>query len=205
MMLLGTPRLFRRLRQRPLAELAAVAAIAVALGAISILLVPGAAGAFGALLAIFMVLIAAVDARYFIIPDALTVCALTAGLAHAALSTGSGVGTSLFLPAARGAAFALTLLCVRILYRWFRGREGLGLGDVKLAFVAGVWLEVPTMPLALECAALSALAACLGGQFGGNKGQGLTMRLPFGLFLAPSIWLSWLLQETVLRPTVSLF
>lgn len=202
-MMLGTPQLLRRLRRRPLAELVTIAAIAVVLGAASILLVPGAGGAFGALLAICMVLIAAVDARYFIIPDALTLCALVAGLTNAALARDGGV--LLPLAAARGAAFALTLLCVRVLYRRFRGREGLGLGDVKLAFVAGVWLDIPTMPLALELAALSALAAYLGGQFAGNTWQGLTMRLPFGLFFAPSIWLGWLLQETLLKGAVSLY
>ena len=203
--MLGTPRLLRRLRRRSFTELVSVAAIAVLLGAASVLLVPGAVGALGALLAICMVLIAAVDARYLIIPDALTVSALMVGLLSAALAA-DGIGAAaLLLPAARGAAFALTLLAVRVLYRRFRGREGLGLGDVKLAFVAGVWLDALTIPLTLELAALSALAAYLGGQFGNGNRDILTMRLPFGLFFAPSIWFGWLLQETMLKAAVSLF
>ena len=203
--MLGMPRLLRRLRQRPLAELATIAAIAVVLAAASILLVPGAIGSLGGLLAICMVLIAAVDAHWFIIPDALTGAALLVGLVHAALAAGSLAGTSLLLPAAQGAAFALTLLCVKVLYRRFRGREGLGLGDVKLAFVAGVWLQLPIMPLALEFAALAALAAYLVGRLDRNAKGHPAVRIPFGLFFAPSIWLGWLLQETVLREAVSLF
>ena len=46
------------------------------------------------------------------------------------------------------------------LYRRLRGREGIGLGDVKLAGVAGVWLDWPTIPVAVEIAALAALAVC---------------------------------------------
>lgn len=199
----GMPRLLRRLRRRPHSELVIVATIAAILGIISVCLVPGPLGALGALLGFCAVLIAEIDARYFIIPDELSLCALIAGLIQAAVAHDGG--RSLLLPVARGAAFALTLLGVRVFYRHFRGREGLGLGDVKLGFIAGVWLEIAIMPLALELATLSAIAAYLTGQFGNPINKAQQARLPFGLFFAPSIWLGWLLQETMLKGTTSLF
>ena len=44
-------------------------------------------------------------------------------------------------------------------YRRWRGRDGLGLGDVKLAAVAGSWLGLATVFAVVELAALSALGA----------------------------------------------
>ena len=44
-------------------------------------------------------------------------------------------------------------------YRRWRGRDGLGLGDVKLAAVAGAWLGFVTIFAVIELAALSALGA----------------------------------------------
>ena len=44
-------------------------------------------------------------------------------------------------------------------YRWWRGRDGLGLGDIKLAAVAGAWLSFVTVFAAVELATLSALGA----------------------------------------------
>jgi hypothetical protein len=55
----------------------------------------------------------------------------------------------------------LTFLIARIAYRGFRGREGLGLGDVKLAAAAGAWLSLPMLPIAIEIAAITALMLSL--------------------------------------------
>ena len=41
----------------------------------------------------------------------------------------------------RGAALALVFLLIRDGYERIRGREGIGLGDIKLGGVAGAWLE----------------------------------------------------------------
>jgi leader peptidase (prepilin peptidase)/N-methyltransferase len=78
-----------------------------------------------------------------------------------------------------------------------RGREGIGLGDVKLAGAAGVWLAWTTIPVAIEIAALAALAVYVGRQFAGGRVMSATARMPFGLFLAPAIWIGWLLEMTL--------
>jgi leader peptidase (prepilin peptidase)/N-methyltransferase len=67
----------------------------------------------------------------------------------------------------------------------------MGLGDVKLAAVAGVWLDSGDLP-AVDIAALSALASALVGRLRGSEWS-LAAKLPFGAFFAPAIWICWLL------------
>ena len=86
----------------------------------------------------------------------------------------------------------LFFLGFRAAYRALRGLEGMGLGDVKLAAVAGVWIDWAFLPLVVEIAALSGLAAAL---FAHLRGDGFDLkgRLPFGAFFAPAIWICWLI------------
>jgi leader peptidase (prepilin peptidase)/N-methyltransferase len=97
----------------------------------------------------------------------------------------------------RGAVLAGGFLALRALYERLRGREGIGLGDVKLAGVGGVWLAWATIPVAVEIAALAALAVYVVRQLAGGRVMSATARMPFGLFLAPAIWLGWLLETTL--------
>lgn len=181
-------------------ELAAVAIVAVAAAAASLILVPGAHGALGAGLALVMVAIAAVDARRFIIPDVLSAAALALGLVHAALDPWQTPVEGLGLALLRGAVLAACFFALRAVYFRIRGREGIGLGDVKLAGVAGVWLDWTTMPVAIEIAALAALAVYLVGRLMSGRPIAALARLPFGLFLAPAIWLGWLIENAWLPP-----
>jgi len=100
------------------------------------------------------------------------------------------------------AAFAAGLFyLVRIAYRRFRGRDGLGLGDVKLAAAAGAWLSLPMLPIAIEIAAVTALAAYVFRQRKRARVLRAAGRIPFGAFFAPAIWLGWVM-DTML-PTLS--
>jgi leader peptidase (prepilin peptidase) / N-methyltransferase len=177
--------------------LLAGAALSVGIVA-SIVLVPDSRGAWGAGLAVLMVAIAAIDARRFIIPDELTAAALALGLAYAAVEDADMWAEALAWAVLRGAVPALAFLGVRAAYRRWRGREGIGLGDVKLAGVAGVWLDWPTIPIAIEIAALAALGAYVILHLYLRRTVRRTTRLPFGLFLAPAIWIAWILQATLL-------
>jgi leader peptidase (prepilin peptidase) / N-methyltransferase len=164
----------------------------------SVVLVPDSRGAWGAGLAVLMVAIAAVDARRFIIPDELTAAALALGLAYAAIGDADMWAPALAWAVLRGAVPAVAFLGVRAAYRRWRGLEGIGLGDVKLAAVAGVWLDWATIPIAIEIAALAALGAYMIRHVCLRRDIRPTTRLPFGLFLAPAIWIAWILDATLL-------
>jgi leader peptidase (prepilin peptidase) / N-methyltransferase len=176
-----------------------LAGVALSVGILaSVVLVPDSRGAWGAGLAMLMVAIAAVDARRFIIPDELTAAALALGLAYAAIEGADPWAQALAWAVLRGAVPALAFLGVRAAYRRWRGLEGIGLGDVKLAGVAGVWLDYPTIPIAIEIAALAALGAYMIRHLYLRRNVRPTTRLPFGLFLAPAIWVAWILDATLL-------
>lgn len=184
----------------------AIGVAAVLAVAASLLLVPGARGAAGSGLALLMIAIAAIDARRFIIPDELSAAALALGLVDAAVQATDTVVAALGDAALRGALLALAFWGVRAVYRRLRGYEGLGLGDVKLAAVAGVWLDWSTIPVSIEIAALSALAVCGVRYLRDRRSVGALTKLPFGLFLAPAIWLAWLVGATLLAaPAMSFY
>jgi leader peptidase (prepilin peptidase)/N-methyltransferase len=176
----------------------AIAAAGACAVVASLILVPDARGIAGAGLAALMFAIAAVDARRFIIPDELSAAALLLGFVAAAIEDMDALAAALALSALRGALVALAFLGLRALYRWRRGRHGIGLGDVKLAGVAGVWLDWSIVPVAIEIAAIAALGAYLIRHLCFRQAVRATTRLPFGLFLAPAIWIAWLLEQTLI-------
>jgi leader peptidase (prepilin peptidase)/N-methyltransferase len=149
----------------------------------------------GAVFGLIMMSIAAVDACQFIIPDYLTFAALALGGLHVVTATPGDFEAPLVDATLRGAATAGLFLMMQTAYRWWRRREGMGLGDVKLAAVAGVWLDWTTIPVAIELAAGAGLAFYFFGGAMARRPMRLTSKLPFGLFFAPAIWLSWLLQS----------
>ena len=163
--------------------------------ATSLILVPSALGVAGGGLAVLMTAIAIVDARRFIIPNELTAAALALGFLHAAIQ--GPVVEALANAALRGAVLAVAFLSLRVLYRRVRGRDGIGLGDVKLAGVAGVWLDWWVLPVAIEIAALAALAVYAMRFLHGRTSVRSMTKLPFGLFFAPAIWLGWLLESAL--------
>jgi leader peptidase (prepilin peptidase) / N-methyltransferase len=176
-----------------------IAVLLAAAVAASLIAAPGAAGALGGFLAVLMAVVVLTDARFFIIPNELTGLALLSGLVDSALDSDFAL-EGVAMAIGRGAVLALAFLAVRVGYRNLRGREGLGLGDVKLFGVAGVWLDWSTIPLAVEIAALSALATYALRQAVLRKPIEATARLPFGVFLAPAIWLAWLIEVALLAP-----
>jgi leader peptidase (prepilin peptidase)/N-methyltransferase len=175
----------------PLRARLALAAAAAAVLVASFAASPGLRGALGAALGGLMLAVARSDARRFVVPDALTAPAFALGLLDASLADGGGFQAPA-LAAATAALAAAALLAVELVYRRLRGRAGLGLGDVKLAGVAGAWLGVALTPAAIELAALAALAAYLMRQARKRRALNRAARLPFATFFAPAIWLAWL-------------
>jgi leader peptidase (prepilin peptidase)/N-methyltransferase len=163
----------------------------------SIWAISGISGFLGAGLALLMLAIAAVDYRYLIIPNELTAAALALALINAAVTDAPSTIGSLADAGLRGLITMSFFLALRWGYQWLRQQEGIGLGDIKLAFVAGAWLDWVMIPVAVEIAALGALIAYGVWRMFGKQPIGPTARLPFGLFFAPAIWLSWLLGAMI--------
>lgn len=160
----------------------------------SLLFAPAPIGVLGAVLGIVAVAIATVDYYRFIIPDTLNVAGFGGGLVHAAIQHPDAMWWAVGGAVVRGAALAFLFLSIRQFYILIRGRQGLGLGDVKLAGVAGAWLEWLAIPIAIEIAALVALSAYVFRQYWTGDSFSATHRLPFGFFFAPAIWICWVLQ-----------
>jgi leader peptidase (prepilin peptidase)/N-methyltransferase len=161
-------------------------------------LVPGLRGYLGAVLALIAVAIAAIDARRFIIPNELSAAGFALALVHAWVSAPYGAAEAIGIAVLRGGALALAFFLLRAVYRRWRGREGIGLGDVKLAAVAGAWLDWLSALLAVEVAALGALAFFALWHLSGGRTLQATSRVPFGVFFAPAIWIAWLVEATLL-------
>ena len=185
---------------RPYWSKALIGLLAVAASAASIASVPGIAGFCGAGLALIMLAIAVIDWRSFIIPDWLNALALGLAFIHAAVGDPSMMGTAVATAAVRAVVLALIFFLVRGVYAYVRNRQGLGLGDVKLAGVAGAWLVLETIPIAIELAVLAALSGYVVRQMILRRPISASSRLPFGFFLAPAIWVCWLFASTWLVP-----
>jgi len=120
------------------------------------------------------------DLLHYRLPDALTLVLLMLGLLRAWVDPARGLHDSILSAAAALAAFWLIRWGY---YRW-RGREGLGLGDVKLMAGVGAavgWSQVPVVTLLAAGMALAVVA--LDAVLGKSRPSADT-RLPFGSFLA---------------------
>jgi leader peptidase (prepilin peptidase)/N-methyltransferase len=136
-----------------------------------------------------------IDAEWFLLPDVLTLPLLLAGLGVTILT----VPDDMLWHALGAACGYLGLRGVALLYRALRGRDGLGAGDAKLLAAAGSWLGLGALPLVLLLAALAGLVVAGIAAATGRMMQATTA-LPFGAFLAASIWLVWLYGPTLRLP-----
>ncbi len=163
----------------PGVELAALAVAAIALA------VDGVEQAWlDCLLGWWLLALGWIDARCWLLPDALTLPLLVLGLALAAVSAPEDL-------ADRAAAAALGYLVLRAvawIYHRLRHREGLGQGDAKL-FAA--WLGIAALPQVILVAALAALVTAAGLALAGTRMRAHSA-LPFGPFLALATWQLWL-------------
>jgi len=184
----------------PMSVETAIACAAIVGITASLAIAPDLRGVLGALLAVVMVAIAATDARRFIIPNELNAGALGLALVAAAAQDSDAALPAMAEAIIRGAVLALLFLGINVGYRQLRGRDGLGLGDVKLAGVAGAWLDWQTLAIAIELAALAAIAVYLVRRHALGQSMSPASRLPFGLFFAPAIWLGWLMETAGLLP-----
>lgn len=129
------------------------------------------------------------DLRWFRLPDVLTLSLFASALALAWLETGRPG------PALGGAAIgAGAFLALALGYRGVRGRDGMGMGDVKLMAGLGAFNGLIWLPWIVLGAATSALALILMRYRGRPPGD---VPAPFGSYLAVSAIVFWLVERLV--------
>jgi leader peptidase (prepilin peptidase)/N-methyltransferase len=85
----------------------------------------------------------------------------------------------------------LVLYLIAILYRRARAREGLGLGDAKLAAAAGAWLSWQALPSVILIACAAAFI-WIGVRVALRGRAVLSQQIAFGVPLCFAFWLIWL-------------
>ena len=134
-----------------------------------------------------LIILAAFDVLAFILPNALTVPLGAGGLLLAAVG-----GFGQFQESALGLiAGGTSLLAVSLLYKHFRGREGLGLGDVKLFAAAGAWVKLDGLPSVLLIGSLLGLLYALFVLRRAPADAALE-KIPLGAGLCVGFWLTWI-------------
>jgi len=128
-----------------------------------------------------------IDWEHFLLPDVLTLPLVVAGLA-ATWALAPWALADHAIAAALGYA-ALRLL--GLLYRAWRGFQGIGEGDAKLLAAAGAWLGLAALPYVILLGALLGLAAA-GVLWLLGREMRRTTPLPFGTALAAATWALWL-------------
>lgn len=155
-------------------------------------------------LVLLLVPLALIDLDHHLLPDVLTLPGIGLGLAGAAaegwLLPPSAQRLVPLFDAAVGAALGAAIpAAVIVAYRWLRGREGMGWGDVKLLAMLGAFLGWRGMLMSLM---LGAIAGGIVGLALIAAGRGKTdTELPFGTFLCAAgvvvlLWahqLAWLI------------
>lgn len=141
------------------------------------------------LLASLLVVMSVIDVRRLVIPNSLNFFLLVLGLgAQLVLHP-----TNLIAASAGAALLFLVFAIVRYGHHSATGRIGLGFGDVKMAGAAGIWIGAGAIPVFMLIASLTALVTFGLLQLVGRFDSG--SRLPFGPFLAISLFTCWIAPD----------
>ena len=158
---------------------------------------PDLQGALGAALGLLMLAVAWSDSHRFVVPDVLSGLAFALGVLNGVVTSPEGELAGGLSALSRAGLMAGMFFIVRVAYRQVRKREGLGLGDVKLAGAAGAWVSLTMMPIVIETAAVTGLAMYLWRQRKRRRIPRANSRIPFGAFFALAIWSGWLFDTGI--------
>jgi leader peptidase (prepilin peptidase)/N-methyltransferase len=167
---------------------------AMLIGLVAGLFSAGWEGAAGAVFGWLLLALAALDLAALWLPNILTGALAVTGLASGLAGFSPGLEDRVI----GGVAGFATLALVALVYRRWRGREGLGGGDPKLFGAIGLWLGWRALPAVLLVACVLGLAVVLLLQLGGRKPKG-SDALPLGTMLAAAAFAMWV-SAAVQRP-----
>jgi len=136
----------------------------------------------------FLLALAQIDARHFLLPDKLTLPLLWLGLLYHCIFARMELRDAVY-----GAiAGYLTLWLVYQLFRGLTGKEGMGFGDFKLLAALGAWCGWQALPSILLLSSLFGLIYALGQRFLIGEKQ---PHIAFGPWLSLAGWASFLWQN----------
>ena len=137
-----------------------------------------------------LMLIAIIDLRWQIIPNASNVILGLSGAVHAYLN-----GSLLSAGVAAVVIFSL-IAALSFLYTSLRKRQGLGFGDVKFLSAAATWVGLMGMPWVVLIGSISGLVYAVVLSLIG-KPLAQTTRIAFGPHLALGLMLTWVLRDVL--------
>jgi leader peptidase (prepilin peptidase)/N-methyltransferase len=126
-----------------------------------------------------LIVIAFIDLQHKIIPDVLSIPGIILGLAFSLIPSSSLSWIDSLIGILGGGGF---LLLVALAFEKLTGRQGMGMGDVKMLAMIGAWMGWRAL---LFIVLLSSLTGSLiGGILLLLSRQGVRTKIPFGPFLA---------------------
>ena len=158
----------------------------VALLALWRLFGPTAAFGISTAFALSMVVLFFTDYDHQLLPDAITLTGLGAGLLIAPANSflGEGLSHRVWLAVAGAALGAGILWSIGAVYTRIRGVEAMGMGDVKMMAMVGAFGGPVAVLFTLFVASI--VGAVFGLALIPLRGRSISDALPFGCFLAPS-------------------
>ncbi len=149
------------------------------------------------ILSIFFIIIFFIDLKHFIIPNELTFPLMAIGLLK---SFDPNLNQYLFPNFLNsligGVAGYIIIWMIIFIYKRFRNKEGMGLGDAKLLSAIGFWFGWISIPFILFFSSFIALVLALPSLI--NKSKNLSSQIPFGPYLILGCILYLLLLEKII-------
>ncbi len=125
-----------------------------------------------------LVMISFIDLHHQIIPNVLSLSGIILGFAASFVLENISWSDSLIGIVAGGGSLYL----VAFAYEYITGKEGMGMGDIKLLAMIGAWMGWNLLHLVILMSSLAGII--VGVPFLIFAGKGLRARIPFGPFLA---------------------
>lgn len=126
-----------------------------------------------------LVIVSFIDLRHKIIPDVISLPGILVGLAAISLFKLNGLSwkDSIIGIIVGGGS----LLLIGLVFEWLRGKEGMGMGDVKLLAMIGAWMGYLALPYIVLISSLTGML--IGGGSLLLTRRKLGQKIPYGPFL----------------------